>query len=98
MAKIIWSLDALDDMNDIADRAAELNLNYAALLVRRFFEQEKHLAIFPRIGRIVPEMAAFKTIREVLVEGYRLVYLYDDETDEVRILGVKHSSRPLSLN
>jgi toxin ParE1/3/4 len=98
MAKVTWTHDALDNMNEIADKAAELSVNYAALLVKRFFEAEKHLAKFPKIGRIVPEMASFPNLREVIIEGYRIVYEFDDELNEIKILGVKHSSKPLSGN
>ena len=49
---------------------------------------------FPNIGRIVPEMN-LPNLRELVVKQYRVVY-YLTFQDEVEIVTIRHSSRPLN--
>jgi len=51
------------------------------------------LSLFPRLGRVVPDFQD-EAIRELIVEGHRVVYRLIDE-DEIWILTVVHGSRDL---
>ena len=53
------------------------------------------LSLMPELGRMVPE-ADRETIREILVQPYRVVYRRDDEV--VLILTVQHERRDLDLS
>jgi plasmid stabilization system protein ParE len=61
--------------------------------------QSERLAIFPRSGRIVPELSD-ELIRELIIASYRLIYGIvdddDDDDDTVIVLALVHSKRDLS--
>jgi len=94
MAKVNWTFQALEDVSDIADFHAQNSERYSSFLVSRFFERTELLEPFPHSGRIVPE-ANLPSIRELLVNNYRIIYAVPN-ADEVNILAVRHSARPLS--
>ncbi len=57
--------------------------------------QSERLAIFPRSGRIVPELSD-ELIRELIIASYRLIYGIVDDDDTVIVLALVHSKRDLS--
>jgi toxin ParE1/3/4 len=61
------------------------------VFVDNVFEAVKRLEVFPRSGRVVPEVGQ-ENIREILFGSYRIVYMVGEE--EVNILTVLHASRP----
>lgn len=94
MATVTWTLRALDDLDRISDYHANLSPAYAAKLLKDIFDAEKQIARFPASGRVVPE-ANISTFREIIIRGYRIIYAHVDY-ERVDILGVRHSSTPLS--
>jgi plasmid stabilization system protein ParE len=56
----------------------------------RIEEAVNRLALFPRVGRMVPEIGRQST-REIIVQPCRVVYR--PWRDEVRILPVRHRAR-----
>lgn len=54
----------------------------------------KRIHIFPKIGRIVPELNN-ENIREIIFKNYRIIYLLFEENN-VNIIAVHNSSKPLS--
>jgi toxin ParE1/3/4 len=55
--------------------------------------QSERLAMFPRSGRIVPELSD-ELVRELIIASYRLIYgIVDDDT--VSVLALVHSKRDL---
>jgi len=93
MAKINWTFQALEDVNDIAEYLAQNSTRYANHIVELIFEKANLLASFPELGRVVPE-TNIKSIRELVVKKYRLIYMLSNKT-EINILTVRHSSKPL---
>ena len=73
MTKLIWSPQALRDLENIRDYIAADSPRYAALVVERIVVQVERLSSFPESGRVVPERNS-PDIREVIVAPYRLVY------------------------
>lgn len=55
MVKIVWTDQAIDDLNDIAEYIAENSERYAMITVRKLYERTEILRNFPLSGRIVPE-------------------------------------------
>jgi plasmid stabilization system protein ParE len=55
-----------------------------------------NLEVFPRSGRAVPEIED-QAFRELLVQGYRVVYLVTGEMEEaeVEILTIAHGKQDL---
>jgi plasmid stabilization system protein ParE len=92
VAQLSWSLTALDSLDAIADYIERDSPLYAATLVQRVFDASRTLASFPRMGRVVPEFQD-ETLRELVFQGYRIVYWIDG--DEVRVILVLHSARDL---
>jgi toxin ParE1/3/4 len=90
VARIRWTNQALADLVAIGNFIARDAPSVAQVFVDNVFEAVKHLEIFPRSGRIVPEIGQ-EDIREILFGSYRIVYVVGEE--EVNILTVFHASR-----
>ena len=95
MAGIIWTSQALDDLQAIGDFIARDAPAFAQAFVDKVFETVERLEDFPRSGRIVPEINQVNT-REIILGSYRIVYLLS--SDEVSILTVFHTSRLLKTS
>ena len=92
MSRIVWTLQAIEDVAAIRDYIARDSPHYAALMAERIVESVERLREFPRSGRMVPEVAQ-ETYREVILGTYRIVYRLVG--DQVEILTVVHSARLL---
>jgi addiction module RelE/StbE family toxin len=71
--KLLWSPQALRDLETIRDYIASDSPRYAALVVERIVVGVERLRNFPESGRLVPERNS-REIREVIVRPYRIVY------------------------
>ncbi len=87
-----WSAEAKRDLADIVDYYEDRSPEYARALVRQIYESVGRLEQFPQMGRYVPELS-LKSFRELIVAGYRVVYLVSKE--EVDILVIAHSRQDL---
>jgi toxin ParE1/3/4 len=94
MVKVIWAERAIDDLTNIAEYSGRYSEKYASSIVSKLFNKVKILKKMPRIGRIVPEKND-ERIRELIEGNYRIIYQLGDE-DNIEILMVHHSSRPLA--
>lgn len=95
MANIIWTTQALIDVESIGDYIARDAPSIAKIVVAQILNSVERLENFPRSGRIVPEIEQ-DNIREIILSSYRIVYFLDK--NEVKILTVFHSSKLLSLS
>ena len=73
MTPVIWSPQAVLDLESIRDYIAHDSPRYAALVVQRLVAAVERLETFPHSGRVVPERND-ESIREVIVAPYRVVY------------------------
>ena len=73
MTAIVWSPQALKDLESIRDYIAQDSVRYADLVVARIVSSVERLRSFPESGRVVPELNR-PEIREVIVRPYRVVY------------------------
>ncbi len=85
---------ALANVAHIRDHIAVDSPQYAAHWVKRVFDAAEPLAQFPHQGRKVPEAATREDIRELIMQGYRLIYWTNGE--QVTVLAVVHGSRDLN--
>lgn len=92
MAKIIWTLNAIADLEDIAKYISRDSKMYANTFVSKLIESTEKLKNFPRSGRIVPEFND-PTIRELIIQNYRIVYQIENQ--RVGIVAIVHGSRIL---
>jgi addiction module RelE/StbE family toxin len=88
--KLIWSPQAIQDIEAIAKYIARDSNTYAESTVERIFETPEKLARFPKLGRVVPEKNN-DSIREVFVFQYRIIY--EIQPSEIHILTVVHGKR-----
>ncbi len=79
---IVWSPQAVRDLQSLRTYIAEDSPAYADLVVRRVLAAVERLVSFPRSGRIVPERNN-PDIRELIVSSYRVVYRVGGDALEV---------------
>ena len=96
MVEIKWTLQSVDDIENIAEFISKDSERYAQIQVQRFFEAVEILETNPRIGRVVPEFNN-EIIRELILGDYRIIYHIVSES-LIDILTVHHSKRLLSNN
>ena len=92
MASVRWSAAALDDLDAIGEYVGRASPVYARSLVARLYSAAAALAEYPGLGRAVPEVEV-EHVREIVREGYRLVYLVSG--DGVDVLAVLHGRQDL---
>ena len=90
--QIVWSPEAVADVEAIASYIARDSAAYAQAVVEKILETARHMGEFPLLGRMVPELAQ-ETIRERFVYSYRLIYRIRNDT--ITIAAVIHGRRLL---
>jgi toxin ParE1/3/4 len=71
--QILWSPQAIRDVESIRAFIAQDSPAYAELIAERLVSAVERLQEFPESGRIVPERQN-SAIREVIAPPYRIVY------------------------
>jgi len=77
--KLVWSEEALEDIESIATYIEKDSPVYAKAVVSKFFEKVEILRTNPELGKTVPEINN-KKIREIFIYSYRLIYKVDIDT------------------
>lgn len=90
--EVIWTDEALSDVEEIARYIEKDSLFYAGSVVSRIVDTTRLLASFPFSGRIVPEEND-EYVKEHFVYNYRLIYEIRDS--EIYVLAVVHGKRSL---
>jgi len=93
MVKLIWTDQAIEDLEGIGDYIAETSERYAKLTVEKLFDRTQILKTFPLSGRVVPEKNE-EGVRELIEGSYRIIYEVISEY-QINILTVHHSARDL---
>jgi len=94
VTQIIWSPQAIEDVEAIRAYVARDSPRYADLLVERLISVAEGLETDPLSGRVVPEVGD-DTVREVIHGNYRIVYRV--RPDRVEIATVFHGARLFRL-
>ena len=92
--RIEWTEPALDDLTGIQAYIAKDSPLYARQFIERIFDAAEGLADHPDRGRKVPEAEGREDIRELILQGYRIIYWR--QADQAAILAVIHGSRDLA--
>lgn len=92
--RIVWTEPAFADLTSIYEYILRDSKQYAASVAMDIVLAGRSLELFPRRGRLFPELSLRSEIRELSVEPYRLIYRISAEL--VEILAVVHSSRDVS--
>ena len=90
MARLIWSPEAVGDLESICSRIALDSNEYARVFAQDVAALVEELAEYPRIGRIVPEYGE-ENLRERIYQNYRVVY--ELMGSRVEIVAVVHGAR-----
>ena len=91
--ELIWSDEALDDIDGIARFIARDSLHHAKRVVAALFELSDGIVEQPMSGRVVPEYGR-EEMRERFLYSYRMVYEIGSE--RISILAVIHGQRLLA--
>lgn len=95
MASIIWTENALNDIDNIASYISKDSEFYAKQFVKKLINTTLKLESFPEIGKIIRELPQ-SDYREILFKKYRIIYRVD--VDKVYIITVHHLARLLENN
>ena len=92
MAQVNWTLNAINELDDVAEYIALSNPMAAIQLVQTVFEKAQRLEDFPESGRIPPELENFP-YREIIVNPLRVFYKIQNK--DIFILHVMRQERDL---
>ena len=90
--KIIWSLQARDDLREIVSFIASDNPAVAESFGLQLMTRTDSLANFPQLGRVVPEQNDENT-REIILRPYRIIYQVLPVQRVVAIARIWHAAR-----
>lgn len=93
MAEVVWTEEALSDLEAIGEYFDRTAPSYAPVVVSRLYTSVERLVDHPKMGRRVPEVD-HESLRELIVENYRLVYQLGEE--RIEIITVLHSRQDLT--
>jgi toxin ParE1/3/4 len=93
LVRVEWSAPARDDLEELVRYISRDSVLYAQRFAERVVQAARKLKDFPLRGRAIPE-AKDKTMRELIVQGYRLMYRV--ETQRILILALMHGRRDLT--
>ena len=88
--KVVWSPEAIEDLQSIAEYIQRDSEFYARAVVTKILDVTRSIKDFPLIGRIVPELEN-ENIRERFIYSYRLVYQIKKQ--QIFIVAVIHGRR-----
>lgn len=91
--RIEWSQRARNDLRALRAYIASDSPVYACRFIERMLASVEMLDEHPDLGRRVPEAADAGDLRELIFQGYRLIYLR--KPDAVVMVTVVHGSRDL---
>lgn len=90
MTRVLWTRQAIEDVEAIRAFVARDSPHYATLIAERMVEAVQRLQEFPRSGRVVPELER-DAYREIIFGAYRIVHRL--EADRIEVLAVVHAAR-----
>ncbi|MDD5323498.1 MAG: type II toxin-antitoxin system RelE/ParE family toxin [Methylococcales bacterium] len=85
---------ALEDLEAIQVYIAKDSKFYARQFIERIFDAAKKPETFPEIGRRVPEAEERIDVRELIFQGYHIIYFIQPES--ISIIAVIHGRQDLA--
>lgn len=92
MARLVWTTEAIADLEAIRDFIARTSPHYGNVVAARLVESMDRVRGFPKSGRVVPELER-ENIREVVHGLYRVVYRLRENDDLAEVITVFRASR-----
>jgi toxin ParE1/3/4 len=93
--RIVWSPRAEREITQLRDCISRDSPAYARQFTERMVLAIERLTSMPRSGRTVPEAGHQDLIREIVFQGYRIVYRIRDE-QHVEVVTLLHGTRDLA--
>ena len=93
---IEWSYRARTDIRDLKAYIAKDSPYYARRFTEQVIASVEKLRKFPKIGRSVPEAEGRDDVRELIYQGYRIIYRA--QVKRIVIVTIMHGSRDLAAN
>ncbi|MEK7264131.1 MAG: type II toxin-antitoxin system RelE/ParE family toxin [Bacteroidota bacterium] len=90
MVEVVWTSQALEDVDEIAKYIERDSPQYARITTQKIFHSVERLKQFPHSGRIIPEFGN-ELWREVIMGNYRIMYKLNETT--VSVFTVMHGRR-----
>jgi toxin ParE1/3/4 len=90
--KILWSPEALEDLETLTAYIAAVNVRAAISTGRAILCKTRTIPRNLQAGRIVPERSD-PCIREVFHGNYRIIYRLLPPTDRIEIMRIWHGAR-----
>jgi addiction module RelE/StbE family toxin len=90
-----WTESAVSDLQGIHDYIARDQPFYAVRFIERIVVTAERLRDFPELGRQVPETDK-SDVRELIFQGYRIIYRHRSGSERIQVLTVVHGSRDLA--
>ena len=90
--QVIWSEEAIDQLQAICSHIAKDNADAAVRLGEGILAHTRILATFPFIGPAYPR-GARGPLREIVYRPYRIFYDVFEDPRSVHILHVRHGAR-----
>jgi toxin ParE1/3/4 len=95
MARLRWSLQAAQDLEDICDFLSRDSEQFACVFAQRVMRIVESIPDQPGLGSIVPEYNR-PELRERLLYNYRIIYRLRGQT--VQIVTITHGARLLAFD
>jgi len=92
---IVIAESAYADLEDIENYISQDSPHIARKFINRIFDKIDQLYQYPSFGKPVPEIGD-RTVRELLLNKYRIIYQIIDERN-INIIRIVHGSRLLDL-
>ena len=92
---IVITESAYSDLEDIENYISRDSPLMARRFINKIFERIDQLYNYPTSGKLVPEIKD-KSVRELLINKYRIIYKVVDE-QHINIIRIVHGSRLLDI-
>jgi toxin ParE1/3/4 len=90
--KVIWTKQGYSTLDEAVAYVAQDSLTAAQQLLESALDMASSLTVFDERGRIVPELEQ-PSVRELLIQRYRLIYEVFDTKVEILAFMVPETSR-----
>jgi len=90
--KVIWSPEAIEDLDSIAEYIIRDSPQHAISVIDRALEMAARLSEFPFSGRVIPERSNHY-LREQFIYSYR--FMYSIQNDSIIVIAIIHARRSL---
>lgn len=93
MINLLYTQEASENIRDIVSHLYDLSPAYADKWTDELTKKVDLWLTFPEMGRMVPE-SQVRSIREIFVGRYRVVYQYRDDEAKIVIMVVRPMGGP----